>query len=110
MVNFKNLSKQYRWQIVRKGLSLCPVCGGRPSPRSKRGKLCEVHIEAAARRMNKKINAKRRFATPQMWLSVDWTLGIDLVAVMLGVTRATATRKYKILVTTGKLKRVTFPV
>lgn len=84
-MKFNDLSPQYRRHIVLKGMRKCPVCGGEPSIRSPKGLYCEKHVEARAERERKRIGVKRRFHPISTWAEVDWTLGVKLIAAMLGV-------------------------
>ena len=106
MPKFSECSKQYRYQIVMKGMGRCPICGGTPSPRSPRGRYCEKHVEARAERERRRIGAKRKFVPRLMWEKLDWTLGAKLIALMLGVTRQTVKAHYKTLRALNKISPV----
>lgn len=84
-MKFNDLSPQYRRHIVLKGMRKCPVCGGEPSIRSPKGLYCEKHVEARAERERRRIGIKRRMHPPTTWIEVDWTLGVKVIATMLGV-------------------------
>jgi len=106
MVKFNDASPQYRNQIIKKGLGVCPTCGGKPSPRSPKRGYCEKHIEARAAWKRRNLGCKRRFTPKAVWLSLDWTLGPKLVAAMLAVSVQTVKKKYKGLAATGKIRPV----
>ena len=106
MLNIDNLSKQYRHQMILKGLGRCPLCGGPPSVRSPKGKLCEYHVELRATQARKRIKAKRRHTPLTDWLQVDWTLGAKAIMKLLGVGRNSVHRNYRKLLHMKKIKPV----
>jgi hypothetical protein len=95
MLKLSELSKQQQWQLMRKGANLCPICGGKPSIRCPKSKLCERHAEMKAAYQRKRIKAKRRFIPLSSWAQVDWNLGAKEIAKLLGVSRLTVQRNYR---------------
>jgi len=106
MPKFSECSKQYRYQITMKGMGRCPICGGKPSSRSPKGRYCEKHVEARAARERRRIGCKSKFVKKATWLEIDWTMGAKLIALMLGVTRQTVKSHYKRLRVMQKIKPV----
>ena len=95
MLNFDELSKQQRWALMRKGANLCPICGGKPSIRCPKSKLCERHAEMKAGYQRKRLKTTRRFIPLSSWVQVDWNLGCKKIAQLLGVSRLTVQRNYR---------------
>lgn len=106
MLNIDNLSKQYKHQMMLKGLGRCPRCGGVPSIRSPKGKLCDRHVEMRAEQARKRIKARKRHIPLTDWLQVDWTLGAKVIAGMLGVGKPAVIRNYRKLIWMRKLKPI----
>lgn len=106
MLNIDNLSKQYKHQMMLKGLGRCPRCGGVPSIRSPKGKLCERHVEMRAEQARKRIKARKRHIPLSDWLQVDWTLGAKAIMKLLGMGRNAVHRNYRKLLWMKKIKAV----
>lgn len=91
---------------MHRGMGRCSVCGGKPSPRSPKGRLCEKHVEMRAANMRRLLGCKKVFVLKTVWPQLDWTLGPKLISAMLGVSRRTVKDHYKRLLATHKIKAV----
>lgn len=105
----KKLSRQYRWQIMRKGVGRCPICGKKPDKRAVKSKLCTKHLKAQRLRMRKRVGVKRPFLSPEEQADLDWSLGYEVVAAMTGRTLLTVKRWFTKLVVGGKIKASACP-
>ncbi len=105
-MKFNDLSKQYRRHIVLKGLRKCPVCGGTPSIRSPKGLYCEKHVTIRAAAERRRIGWKKPLVPLTVWVAVDWSLGADLIAIMLKVKKQTVLKNYQKVLGRGLIKPV----
>ena len=80
---------------MRKGMNLCPICGGKPSVRCPKSKLCERHAEMKAGYQRRRLKTTKRFVPLSSWVQVDWTLGCKKIGKLLGVSRLTVQRNYR---------------
>ena len=65
-----------------------------------------INLKNNAAWKRRSLGCKRKFTPKAMWLSLDWTLGPKLVALMLGASVQTVNKKYLVLVATHKIKAV----
>jgi hypothetical protein len=103
------MSRQYRWQLLRKGAGRCPICGKKPDKRAARSRLCPKHLKAQRLRMRERVGVKRPFLSPTDQAELDWSLGYDLIAAMTGRAKTTVVKWFKKLVMAGKVKASACP-
>jgi hypothetical protein len=100
----KKMTRQYRWQLLRKGAGRCPICGGKPDKRAAKSRLCPKHLKAQRLRMRVRLGIKRPFLSPAEQADLDWSLGYALIASMTGRGVDTVKRWFAKLVLSGKVK------
>lgn len=100
----KKMTRQYRWQLLRKGSGRCMICGGKPDKRAVKSRLCPKHLKAQRLRMRVRLGIKRPFLTPAEQAELDWSLGYDVIASMTGRSKDTVKRWFTKLVLSGMVK------
>lgn len=105
----RKMSRQYRWQLLRKGAGLCPICGKKPDKRAVRSRLCTKHLKAQREWMRKRGKAKRTILSPYQWAELDWSLGYDMIASMTSRTRGTVESAFKRLLARRMVKATDCP-
>ena len=105
MVKPENLSKQKLQELVWKGMNRCPKCGGTPSVRSLKGKLCEYHVELKAAAMRKRLGYGRHIPM-SVYEKADWSLGRKELSKKFGVKIEAIEYAYKKLVRLQRIKPI----
>lgn len=106
MIKPEDLSKKQLQALIWKGMNRCPVCGGTPSVRSPKGKLCEFHVELKTANKSRSEGYASRHIPLSVYEKADWSLGVKALAKQFGVKVLAIRCAYTKLVGMRRIKPV----
>lgn len=100
----KKMTRQYRWQLLRKGAGLCPICGQQPAPTAAKSRLCHKHLKACRMRMRRRVPLSLGGIDRAEWIKMDWGAGIKAVALRTQCELKSVKRMYDRLLSAGMIE------